>query len=97
MATCIAIRLVLLSSFDAIFLTGILLAVPHASSSPDIYNGYYIPKGSIVVGNAWGLLHDPTVYPEPEKFIPERYLTEDGKKLREDIPDPVAAFGFGRR
>ncbi|KAK7464079.1 hypothetical protein VKT23_006240 [Stygiomarasmius scandens] len=72
-------------------------AVPHASSSSDIYNGYYIPKGSIVVGNAWGLLHDPTVYPEPEKFIPERYLTEDGKKLREDIPDPVAAFGFGRR
>jgi hypothetical protein len=27
--------------------------VPHMSTSDDEYNGFYIPKGTIVIGNAW--------------------------------------------
>jgi hypothetical protein len=27
--------------------------VPHTSTSDDEYNGFYIPKGTIVIGNAW--------------------------------------------
>ncbi|KDQ54011.1 hypothetical protein JAAARDRAFT_113130, partial [Jaapia argillacea MUCL 33604] len=72
------------------------LAVPHASTEDDVYNGYLIPKGSIIFGNAWSILHDPVAYPEPEKFKPERFL-KDGK-LNPEVRDPnVAAFGFGRR
>jgi cytochrome P450 len=48
-----------------------------------------------------GLLHDPSTYPEPDVFSPERYLTRltDGSwKLRTDVIDPrTYAFGFGRR
>lgn len=29
------------------------LAVPHLSTEEDEYNGYRIPKGSIVVANTW--------------------------------------------
>ncbi|KAF8592851.1 cytochrome P450 [Ceratobasidium sp. AG-I] len=29
------------------------LGVPHASIKDDVYKGYYIPKGSIVIGNIW--------------------------------------------
>lgn len=29
------------------------LGVVHSSSEADEYNGYYIPKGTIVIGNAW--------------------------------------------
>lgn len=36
---------------------------------------------------------DPTVYPEPEKFIPERFLAIDAKVRS---PDSYQ-FGFGRR
>ena len=29
------------------------LAIPHLSTKDDIYKGYHIPKGSIVLPNAW--------------------------------------------
>lgn len=29
------------------------LGVPHVSVSDDEYNGYFIPKGSIVLANVW--------------------------------------------
>lgn len=43
------------------------------------------------------MLHDEEVFPEPQKFKPERFW-KDGR-IRDDIPDPevVATFGFGRR
>ncbi|TCD67637.1 hypothetical protein EIP91_012202 [Steccherinum ochraceum] len=62
----------------------------------DEYRGYHIPKGSIVIGNAWSILHNPAEYPNPEAFIPERFL-KDGE-INPDVRDPAtAAFGFGRR
>ncbi|KAJ7880182.1 cytochrome P450 [Mycena leptocephala] len=62
----------------------------------DEYLGYRIPAGSIVIGNAWAILHDETMYPDPELFRPERFLL-DGK-INPAIRDPeTAAFGFGRR
>ena len=27
--------------------------IPHMSTNDDEYNGYYIPKGTVVIGNAW--------------------------------------------
>lgn len=42
------------------------------------------------------IFHDENVYPEPDRFNPDRYLTEDGK-LDPSVRDPEAAFGYGRR
>ncbi|KAF8884165.1 cytochrome P450 [Infundibulicybe gibba] len=73
------------------------LAVAHSSVEDDEYDGYFIPKGAIVIGNTWAILHDSDEFPEPEEFRPERYLTADGS-LNEQRRDPqVAAFGYGRR
>ncbi|KAG8693797.1 hypothetical protein FRC09_010292 [Ceratobasidium sp. 395] len=53
---------------------------------------YRIPAYTNVVVNIWKILHNPDVYPEPDRFMPERYLTNN------PTPDPVpCAFGYGRR
>ena len=42
-----------LSSFSlCIILTG-SKAIPHMATNDDEYDGYYIPKGTVVIGNAW--------------------------------------------
>ncbi|THU99222.1 cytochrome P450 [Dendrothele bispora CBS 962.96] len=70
------------------------LAVPHQTTQPDIYEGYHIPAGTVVIGNVWAILHNPEVYPDPEVFKPERFLLTEG----DAPPHPINyAFGFGRR
>ncbi|KAI9457532.1 cytochrome P450 [Russula earlei] len=71
------------------------LAVPHATTKDDVYEGLFIPKGTMVFGNVWAMFHDPEMYPEPDSFIPGRFLNADGS-LRED-PLLMSAFGFGKR
>ncbi|KAF8515735.1 cytochrome P450 [Gautieria morchelliformis] len=67
------------------------LAIAHGVMEDDIYNNYFIPKGSVIIGNSWAMLHDETMYgPRPEHFEPERFF-------RPGVKDPSAAFGFGRR
>ncbi|KAH6908268.1 cytochrome P450-like protein [Coprinopsis sp. MPI-PUGE-AT-0042] len=54
------------------------------------YNGYFIPKGTIVFCNSWAIMHDPGVFENPMEFRPERYL-KDGQ-----LDPESAAFGYGR-
>ncbi|KAK0207575.1 cytochrome P450 [Armillaria fumosa] len=68
--------------------------VPHRASKDIIWNGYVIPKGSIVIPNHWSIFHDPDIFPDPERFDPQRWLTPDGT-IRNDIKN--YNFGFGRR
>ncbi|XP_038215662.1 cytochrome P450 18a1-like [Zerene cesonia] len=56
-------------------------------------NGYMIPAGSIIVPLINKMNMDPELFPEPEKFIPERFL-KNGKVF---IPDYFMPFGVGRR
>ncbi|KAK7052980.1 hypothetical protein VNI00_004301 [Paramarasmius palmivorus] len=75
------------------------IGVPHYSDAEDVYNGYRIPKGSIVISNIWAILHDENLYPEPFEFKLERYF-KPGKDYEFDEtvrPPTFAAFGFGRR
>ncbi|KAF8157041.1 cytochrome P450 [Crassisporium funariophilum] len=74
------------------------LALPHLSHAEDEYRGYRIPKGSIIFANAWAMLHDESVYPDPFTFKPERFLTPDCLAFNNTIKDPDhAIWGFGRR
>jgi cytochrome P450 len=68
---------------------------PHCVAEDDIHDGYYIPKGSVIVPNIWFMLNDPERYANPSEFNPERFLGNDGKKP-ETEPRTIC-FGFGRR
>ncbi|KAJ3567440.1 hypothetical protein NP233_g6373 [Leucocoprinus birnbaumii] len=72
--------------------------VPHLTTEDDIYEGFYIPRNCIIFANAFAMLHDEDIFPDPKEFIPERFLKND-RELRDDLPNPerFASFGFGRR
>ncbi|PFH46697.1 hypothetical protein AMATHDRAFT_69268 [Amanita thiersii Skay4041] len=71
------------------------MGIPHYTSEEDEYNGYYIPKGSIVVANIWNIGHDEDNFKDPMTFNPDRYLEQDGHVPERDPHEFV--FGFGRR
>ncbi|PPQ66787.1 hypothetical protein CVT24_008696 [Panaeolus cyanescens] len=72
------------------------IAVPHMLTEDDVYKGYFIPKGSVIIGNSWAMLQNERDYPEPSVFKPERFLKNG--KLNPYVRDPaLMAFGFGRR
>ncbi|KAK7745701.1 hypothetical protein SLS62_009667 [Diatrype stigma] len=68
------------------------MGLPHTSTADDVCEGYFIPKGSMVLANVWHFTHDPAVYHDPLSFKPERFL---GPAPEQDPHTFV--FGFGRR
>jgi len=69
----------------------------HSTIEDDVYNGYFIPKGSTVLGCHWSIHNDPEVYPNPEKYIPERFIKDGGLIGTKYSERGHHAFGFGRR
>ncbi|KAG2153775.1 cytochrome P450 [Suillus bovinus] len=67
----------------------------HCVSEDDIYDGYYIPKGTMLIPNIWSMLNDPQTYANPSQFNPERFLDNDGRGPERE-PRTIS-FGFGRR
>ncbi|KAG1843376.1 cytochrome P450 [Suillus subalutaceus] len=70
------------------------LGVPHSAVNDDMYEGYFIPKGTSILTNIWAMTHDATRYPAPFEFKPERFFTSSGD-LNDDHVTPV--WGWGRR
>ncbi|KAM0352989.1 hypothetical protein ACHAPU_001874 [Fusarium lateritium] len=70
------------------------MGLPHTCTEDDVFEGYLIPKGSMVICNVMHFAHDPEVYDDPMAFKPERFLSTDGNH---PAPEPTYAFGFGRR
>ncbi|KAI7881896.1 cytochrome P450 [Lichtheimia hyalospora FSU 10163] len=70
--------------------------------SDDVHcRGYFIPKGTIVRSNVYAMNHDPKLYPNPDRFVVDRFLdkhrtmsTLSKAKIQER---DQFAFGFGRR
>ncbi|KAK7681933.1 hypothetical protein QCA50_014895 [Cerrena zonata] len=67
----------------------------------DWYEGYYIPKGTMVYFNQWAMNTDAEVYGDDyDTFRPERFLDESG--MKENVPPNThgeghTGFGYGRR
>ncbi|KAH6648012.1 cytochrome P450 [Truncatella angustata] len=77
--------------------------VPHALTRDDTYDGYVLPKGTVVVANTWAIHNDETQYERPGDFMPDRFLeNEYGTRVAvdttmDDHRRTSYAFGAGRR
>ncbi|CAI0406223.1 unnamed protein product [Linum tenue] len=67
------------------------LLVPHASSEDCVVGEYHLPRGTMLLVNAWAIHRDPNLWDDPLSFRPERY-ENGGKESYKLIP-----FGLGRR
>ncbi|KAJ7149510.1 cytochrome P450 [Mycena crocata] len=70
------------------------LGIFHRATKPILWKNYQIPEGATVIGSAWSIGRDPEVFPNPEHFDPQRFITDDGK-VRDDLK--LFTFGFARR
>jgi cytochrome P450 len=69
--------------------------------SPPISNrlqGWLIPKNTWVQGNVWAIHHHDREFPDPDRFVPERYL-KDNEQWSRPFPGErgYMTFGWGRR
>lgn len=48
-----------------------------ASKDIDTFSGYRIPKGTHIHIHIYDMHHNPEIYPDPEKFDPDRFLPEN--------------------
>ncbi|EFJ16679.1 hypothetical protein SELMODRAFT_1587, partial [Selaginella moellendorffii] len=64
-----------------------------------IAGGHHVPKGTNAMVNMWAITHDSTIWTQPHRFLPERFMAGaggadmdvKGSDLR------LAPFGSGRR
>ncbi|KAJ5976705.1 hypothetical protein N7501_000047 [Penicillium viridicatum] len=68
---------------------GLPRSVPSEGAS---FNGYFLPSGATVSTQSYSLHRDPTIFPDPYTFNPERW--ENPTKEMKDISIP---FGGGSR
>ncbi|XP_035678343.1 cytochrome P450 2U1-like [Branchiostoma floridae] len=70
------------------------LTVPHAASKDTTLNGYSIPADATLFFNLWSIHMDPQLFPEPDKFNPDRFLDQNGNFVKHEALVP---FSIGHR
>ncbi|KAF2158921.1 hypothetical protein M409DRAFT_71399 [Zasmidium cellare ATCC 36951] len=76
--------------------------IPHEVTQDDVYEGYHIPKGSVIHPLEWSISRDPAVFPEPDDWNPMRWLHSDYPTYEEPLTryptiTQYSQFGYGRR
>ncbi|ROK28169.1 Cytochrome P450 2M1 [Anabarilius grahami] len=70
------------------------ITVPHKMMCDTEYNGYVIPKGTMVFPLLSSVLIDPKRWKNPNCFDPEKFLNEEGQFMKNDA---FVAVGMGKR
>ncbi|PNS14173.1 3-hydroxyphenylacetate 6-hydroxylase [Sphaceloma murrayae] len=76
--------------------------IGHSSSEDDWYEGFFMPKGTVVMINWWAIHRDDKRYPDPMKFEPARYINHSRSAAEYAMAgDPNErdhfSYGSGRR
>lgn len=68
--------------------------IAHAVAKDVSLEGYFLPKGTHVYFYNYAVHYDPKYFEKPEEFIPERFISAEGKFIRDER---VMPFGYGKR
>ncbi|KAK4666274.1 hypothetical protein QC763_405310 [Podospora pseudopauciseta] len=76
--------------------------VAHETEADDVYNGYFIPKGTRLLPLDWAFLRNPKKYPDPDNFRPERWLEPGWPTFQAPLTQfptikGMTSFGWGQR
>jgi len=63
------------------------VAAGRVLEEPFTIGPHRIPAGTLILIDAWGVHNDPGLHPDPDRFLPERFLA--------DAPEPYAWLPFG--
>ncbi|TMW82591.1 hypothetical protein EJD97_005586 [Solanum chilense] len=67
----------------------------HESIEDCVVDGFFVQKGSRIVVNVYAAQRDPNAWPEPDKFLPERFVESSVDLRGHDFQ--LLPFGSGRR
>ncbi|KAH3691300.1 cytochrome P450 2U1-like [Dreissena polymorpha] len=70
------------------------LAVTHFVNEDVSFRGFLIPNGTTIIANVTSVHHDPSVFPDPFAFRPERFLDDSGRILQ--ASEQVIPFSMGQ-
>ncbi|KAL0415538.1 UNVERIFIED_CONTAM: Xanthotoxin 5-hydroxylase CYP82C4 [Sesamum latifolium] len=75
------------------------LSLPHEAVHECRVAGYLIPRGTQLFVNLWKLHRDPGFWPEPDRFLPERFLMTGHARAMDvrGLQFEFVPFGCGRR
>jgi len=71
------------------------LGIFHRTLHDTEFGGFIIRKGTLVLANLYSAHYNPDKWNEPERFLPERFLTPSGEKAKN--PPYFLPFQVGRR
>ncbi|KAM3406442.1 hypothetical protein ACQJBY_000497 [Aegilops geniculata] len=83
---------------ETLRLHAVVPLVPNKAEATVKIQGHTVPKGSTVLVNVWAVHHDAEAWPEPNKFIPERFLQHEQEVSFQGAADfRFVPFSAGRR
>ncbi|TVU17655.1 hypothetical protein EJB05_33703, partial [Eragrostis curvula] len=71
--------------------------VPNEAEATVEIHGHAVPKGCTVLVNLWAVHRDPAAWPEPDRFIPERFLGRNEDGFLGTTEFDLIPFSAGRR
>merc|ERR1712226_3383 len=66
----------------------------HKTTATTTVEGFTFPKGSVFVANLSFFMNDPKHFESPREFNPDRFLSEDGRFVKNER---VVPFCLGKR
>ncbi|CAG7831834.1 unnamed protein product, partial [Allacma fusca] len=69
-------------------------SIYHSTMEDTTFEGFYLPKRTVVMSNLYLVHHSEELWSNPEDFYPERFLTPEGTFKKNDNLIP---FSVGKR